>query len=95
MTRVTVQLSALVERGKKQGKLAIAAAHPCAEKDCQGHLRRLKGKNGFFWSCVTCRKTSEDNGGSPTTNQLPRRAKKGKRRSSTRKKSARSQQVAT
>jgi len=42
-------------------------AHPCPECG-DGHLRRRKGRNGYFWGCdryPECKFTAPDDGGSP------------------------------
>ena len=50
-------------------KSARPAEHECF--DCGGVLRRIKGKNGFFWGCrnETCKKTFSDNRGKPEKRQ--------------------------
>lgn len=40
-----------------------APEFPCPK--CQGELRRIKGVNGFFWACQSCRSTFNDNKGKP------------------------------
>lgn len=49
----------------KAFKNAEGPTHDCF--NCGGKLKRLKGKNGFFWGCQneTCKKTFPDNRGKP------------------------------
>lgn len=44
---------------------AKGTTHACF--NCGGELKRIKGKNGFFWGCQTaaCKKTFPDNRGKP------------------------------
>ena len=44
---------------------AMPKTFPCFA--CQGDLKRIKGKNGFFWGCQSecCKKTFPDNRGKP------------------------------
>lgn len=79
MTKITTWICSTVgqlkqaapELTKPGGAMATAfasagpATAPCFA--CQGLIRRIKGKNGFFWGCrdIECGKTFEDARGKP------------------------------
>lgn len=68
---VEAQLRELIAQGKTLNHLQIEPAHPCIRPDCDGSLRRLRGKQGHFWSCRKCRTTAEDKRGRPATANTP------------------------
>lgn len=65
---VTIPFSAPpAPNGKGSASAAKAAdsGHVCPK--CKGALRRIKGKNGFFWACQSCGATFNDSKGKPET----------------------------
>ena len=57
-------------RKRASGKgTTTATTHPCTREGCNGQLRRIKGKHGFFWGCSNyqdgCRETRKDRRGKP------------------------------
>jgi DNA topoisomerase-3 len=52
-----------------KGGSKAAPVHHCGRAGCGGQLRRIKGKNGFFWGCSNyrdgCRETRDDSRGKP------------------------------
>ena len=50
--------------------------YPCPGESCEGQLRRIKGKKGFFWGCSNydqgCRETRPDARGKPGKTPAPR-----------------------
>ena len=50
--------------------------YPCPGETCEGQLRRIKGKQGFFWGCSNygqgCRETRPDARGKPGKTPAPR-----------------------
>ena len=57
-------------RKRTSGKgTKTTTAHPCTREGCNGQLRRIKGKHGFFWGCSNyrngCRETRKDSRGKP------------------------------
>lgn len=80
MAEVSAYTRRLIEEGKAQGGLTLAepasrakkkaSAQPaCPGAGCDGHLRRIKGKKGFFWGCTNfgggCKETRPDSKGKP------------------------------
>lgn len=84
LSSFTAEVSAytrqLVEEGKALGGLTLAkptprtekkasVQHACPREGCDGRLRRIKGKKGFFWGCTNfgagCRETRPDSKGKP------------------------------
>ena len=72
--KLAVQLAAL--RNTNSAPLA-AGTHACPA--CSKALRRIKGKNGFFWGCSgypDCKSTLDDARGKPTSvKSVPKSAK--------------------
>ena len=72
-----------VERIKRDGIELDIERHDCTETDCDGFMRRLKGKDGHFWTCSNydggngCKNTMQDRNGKPSS-----RAKRSSGRSS-------------
>ncbi|TQF13426.1 DNA topoisomerase III [Myxococcus llanfairpwllgwyngyllgogerychwyrndrobwllllantysiliogogogochensis] len=85
---VTKHLRSLVEEGRRQGPLAIAAAYPCPKPPCAGSLRSFKGSKGRFWSCRICRATVEDANGKPASPGAGRPGAKRPRKSGLGKRTA-------
>lgn len=50
-------------------KKQASQTYPCPGEACEGRLRRIKGKKGFFWGCTNygdgCRETRPDSRGKP------------------------------
>ncbi|MBU2708704.1 DNA topoisomerase 3 [Zooshikella marina] len=67
-------LSAEVERIKAEGLAIKANVHFCPE--CTKALRRIKGKNGYFWGCTGyqdgCKASYPDNKGEPDLTLKPK-----------------------
>ena len=53
----------------KSRKKTSDKTYPCPAIDCDGRLRRIKGKKGFFWGCANygngCKETRQDKRGKP------------------------------
>lgn len=73
---VTAQLQKLVALGKAQEAPSVAPRRACPRQGCTGHMRRLKGVWGPFWSCKVCRATA-----SADEKQVPVQAKRKRSRS--------------
>ena len=81
LTDVVAYTRQLVVQGNALGALTLAGSpskepvvnkdseYPCPGDRCEGRLRRIKGKNGFFWGCTEyqqgCRETRPDSRGKP------------------------------
>jgi DNA topoisomerase-3 len=50
-------------------KKQASQTYPCPGEACDGRLRRIKGKTGYFWGCTNygqgCRETRPDSRGKP------------------------------
>lgn len=71
-------IAAITEQIKSQGLNITSNGTPCPECG-KGTLRRIKGKNGFFWSCTCypeCKTTYSDQNGKPVTDKKPEAAAK-------------------
>jgi DNA topoisomerase-3 len=84
MTGVVTYTRQLVGEGKAGGALVLEGAppktkktpaptvhHACPGEGCDGRLRRIKGKKGFFWGCTKygegCKETRPDSRGKPAS----------------------------
>ncbi len=80
MAGVALYTQQLVGEGKSLGALTLESAppptdrkapvqHACPREGCDGRLRRIKGKKGFFWGCTNygggCKETRPDSRGKP------------------------------
>ncbi|EPR9285192.1 DNA topoisomerase III [Escherichia coli] len=66
-------IAAITEHIKSEGLNITSNGTPCPECG-KGTLRRIKGKNGFFWSCSCypeCKTTYSDQNGKPVTDKKP------------------------
>lgn len=85
-----------VKRIAEHGLNLEIVRHDCNIDDCDGHMRRLPGKDDFFWSCSNyddgngCRNTMPDRNGKPSTRKARGSGRSGRsgRRSSSRRRSA-------
>lgn len=71
-------IAAITEQIKSQGLNITSNGTPCPVCG-KGTLRRIKGKNGFFWSCSCypeCKTTYSDQNGKPVTDKQPEAAAK-------------------
>lgn len=61
--------SAPAQAKPKSRKKVADITYPCTAGECDGRLRRIKGKKGFFWGCTNygngCRETRPDKRGKP------------------------------
>ena len=87
---VTAGVRTITASAKTQGDLTFSPApgtakktprtkstgqtYPCPGETCEGQLRRIKGKRGFFWGCYGqgCRETRPDARGKPARAQATR-----------------------
>ena len=73
--KLAVQLAALCNTNSTP--LAAVIEHACPS--CGKALRRVKGKNGFFWGCTgypECKTTRDDARGKPASDKaVPKSAK--------------------
>ena len=65
-------------RKRASGKgTKTATTHPCTRDGCNGQLRRIKGKHGFFWGCSNykegCRETRKDSRRKPAKATGPKK----------------------
>jgi DNA topoisomerase-3 len=70
-SRSTSTTTTVTPKTKPEGQ-----TYPCPGETCEGQLRRIKGKKGFFWGCSNygqgCREARQDARGKPAKAQVTR-----------------------